>query len=158
MRADGSIQGNDNDADRKRFEPHYAKSGVSDQVQIYEPVLKDQNGALTTGLLTAVKYVKDNRLLPQGFDKQTADADIAVYGGAAEDPGFTAAGHRLRYSIAVCNTRGPFHVEAELWYEPIGYRWANNLKGYKAAEPKRFTGYYDAMANGAAVMLVNARR
>ena len=53
---------------------------------------------------------------------------------------------------------GPFRVEAELWYEPIGFRWANNLKPYDAAEPKRFTGYYDAMASGAATLLVRAER
>jgi len=154
LRPDGSIEGNDNDADPKRFEPRYADIRSADQVQIYEPILKDQDGNITTGLLTAVGYAKDNRLLPRGFDKRTAEADIAVYGGAAQDPAFTAAGHRLRYSVAVGNAQGPFHVEAELWYEPIGFRWANNLKPYNAAEPKRFTGYYDAMGNTAAVLLV----
>ena len=33
---------------------------------------------------------------------------------------------------------------------------ANNLKPYDAFEPKRFTGYYDAMSSGSAVMLVRA--
>ena len=50
----------------------------------------------------------------------------------------------MRYSVAV-NGRGPFEVEAELLYQPIGYRWADNLKKYDAPEPKRFNGYYDAM-------------
>ena len=158
LHADGSIEGNDNDADPKRFEPHYREIRTADQVQIYEPILKDQNGNVTTALLSAVGYIKDNRLLPRGFDKRTAEPDIAVYGSAAEDPAFTDAGHRVRYSVAVGNATGPFHVEAELWYEPIGFRWANNLKPYDAAEPKRFTGYYDAMANGAAVLLVRAER
>jgi hypothetical protein len=158
LHANGSIEGNDNDADPKKFEPHYTEIRSADQVQIYEPILKDQNGSVTTALLSAVGYVKDNRLLPRGFDKTSADPDIAVYGGAAQDPGFTDAGHRVRYSVAVGNAQGPFHVEAELWYEPIGFRWANNLKPYDAAEPKRFTGYYDAMADGAAVLLVRSVR
>jgi len=34
---------------------------------------------------------EDNRLLPDGFDKRTADADIAVVGEALNDPAFTAA-------------------------------------------------------------------
>jgi hypothetical protein len=158
LHPDGSIEGNDNDADPKRFEPHYAEIRTPDQVQIYEPILKDQNGNVTTALLYAVGYLKDNRLLPRGFDKTTAEPDIAVYGSAAQDPAFTDKGHTVRYSVAVANAQSPFHVEAELWYEPIGFRWANNLRPYDAAEPKRFTGYYDAMGNGAAVLLVKAAR
>ncbi len=158
LHPDGSIEGNDNDADPKRFEPHYREIRTADQVQIYEPILKDHNGNVTTALLSAVGYIKDNRLLPRGFDKRTAEPDIAVHGGAADDPAFTDAGHRVRYSVAVGNATGPFRAEAELWYEPIGFRWANNLKPYDAAEPKRFTGYYDATANGAAVLLVRAER
>lgn len=49
-------------------------------------------------------------------------------------------------------------MEAELWYERIGFRWANNLKPYNAAEPKRFTGYYDGMGSGAAALLVRAEK
>ena len=50
----------------------------------------------------------------------------------------------------------PYQVEAELWYQPIGYRWAMNLKSYDAEEPRRFVGYYEAMASASAVMLVRA--
>ena len=158
LKPDGSIEGNDNDADPQRFEPHYTEIRSADQVQIYEPILQDLNGKITTSLLSAVGYLKDNRLLPRGFNKATAEADIAVRGTAAQDPAFTDAGHRIRYSVAVGNAQGPFHVEAELWYEPIGFRWANNLKAYDAFEPKRFTGYYDAMASGAATLLVRAEK
>jgi hypothetical protein len=39
----------------------------------------------------------------------------------------------------------------------IGYRWANNLKNYNAAaEPQRFTSYYDSMAAGSAARLASA--
>lgn len=153
LNPDGSIRGNDNDADPKRYEPHYTEIRAPDQVQIYESILKDPQGEVTTGLLTAVGYLKDNRLLPHGFDKTTAAPDIAVHGEALQDVNFNDRGDRLRYSIEVGSAPGPFKVEAELWYQPIGYRWANNLKNYDAAEPHRFNNYFDAMAQASAVML-----
>lgn len=157
LNPDGSIQGNDNDADAARFEPHYTAIDSADQVQVYESILGDENGHVTTGLLAGIRYLKDNRLLPYGFDKQTADKDIAVLGNAANDPNFTGAGDRVRYSVALGNAPGPFHVKAELWYEPIGYRWANNLKPYDSApEPHRFNSYFDSMNSGAAVILTSA--
>ena len=151
---DGSIQGNDNDADPARFEPHYSEISRSDQVEIYESIMRDQAGHVTTGLLNAVGYLKDNRVLPHGFDKQRADKDIAVHGEAAGDSGFTGGGSRVRYSVPLNSSQGPYEITAELWYQPIGYRWANNLKPYgKAAEPRRFTSYYDSMGTGTAVVL-----
>jgi hypothetical protein len=156
LKADGSIEGNDNDADPTRYEPHYREITKSDQVQIYEPILKDSAGRVTTGLLSAVGYLKDNRLLPSGFNKETAEHDIAVVGDAADDPNFTDAGNLVLYSVGVGDARGPFHVEAELWYQPIGYRWAHNLSPYDAAEPRRFVGYYDSMAGATAVLVARA--
>jgi hypothetical protein len=156
LHADGSIEGNDNDIDPSRFQPHYTEITRPDQVEIYEAIMADPAGRVTTGLLTALRFVKDNRLLPYGFDKRTADKDVAVHGGAETDPSFTAGGDTIRYSVAVDGGEAPFQVEAELWYQPIGYRWAMNLKPYDATEPKRFVGYYEAMASGSAVLLARA--
>jgi len=154
--ADGSIQGNDNDANAAAFEPHYEEVRGPDQVQIYETILGDPKGGVTTGLLTGVRYLKDNRLLPHGFDKTTADHEIAVQGGAMRDSDFGGGSDRVRYSADVGNAAGPFTVTAELLYQPIGFRWANNLKAYKGTEPQRFTGYYDAMASASAATLARA--
>src|SRR5437667_266812 len=121
LNPDGSIQGNDNDADPTRFEPHYREITSGDQVEIYEPILKDSAGRVTTGLLSAVGYLKDNRLLPSGFRKDTAEKDIAVVGEAADDPDFTDAGSLVRYSVALADAQGPFRVEAELWYNPSDF-------------------------------------
>jgi hypothetical protein len=60
------------------------------------------------------------------------------------------------YSVGVGDARGPFRVEAELWYQPIGYRWAHNLSPYDAVEPRRFVGYYDSMAGANAVVVGRA--
>ena len=153
LNADGSIQGNDNDADPSRFEPHYREITSADQVQIYEPILKDQAGHVTTGLAAATGYLKDNRLLPSGFEKQTANPDIAVVGDAADDPDFTDAGDLVRYSVPLTDRRGPFHVEVELWYQPIGFRWAHNLNPYQSAETRRFVSYYESMPSTTAIVL-----
>ena len=155
VNADGAIQGNDNDADPLKYEPHYQQITAPDQVQIYEPVLGDRNGVTTTGLLTATQYLKDNRLLPRGFDKATADRQIGVYGDAASDADFTAAGDRVRY-VVNATTAGPVHVEAELRYQSIGYRWAHNLERYDAAEPRRFVSYYTSMAADSSVVVARA--
>src|SRR4029077_466678 len=143
LNPDGSIHGNVNDVDASRFMPHYREISSSDQVEIYEPILKDQDGHVTTGLAAAVGYLKDNRLLPAGFQKQTADEDIAVVGDAADDPNFTGAGDLVRYSVTLGDAQGPFHIDAELWYQPIGFRWAHNLIPYQAAETSRLIGYYE---------------
>jgi hypothetical protein len=152
----GSIQGNDNDGDPTSCEPHYTEITRPDEVQIYEAVMVDSEGAVTTGLLAAVRYAKDNRLLPRGFDKRTADKDVAVHGDAEGDADFAGGGDQIRYSVAVGDAQGPFQVEAELWYQPIAYRWAMNLKKYDAMEPRRFVGYYEEAASGSGVMLAHA--
>ena len=155
MNPPGAIADNDNDTDAAKFEPHYTEIRSAGQVQIYEAVMADSNGRVTTGLLHAVRYAKDNRLLPRGFDKKTADRDTAVVGEALEDADFSAGSDRVRYSIDPGTARGPLRVEAELCFQPIGYRWAINLKGYDAEEPRRFSMYYEAAA--AASMQVLAR-
>jgi hypothetical protein len=156
LNPDGSIQGNDNDADGSRFEPHYREITSSDQVEIYEPILGDTEGHVTTGLLTAVGYLKDNRLLPAGFNKASADKDIQVVGDAAQDPNFTDKGDTVRYSVPAGTSAGPFHIDAELWYEPIGFRWAHNMAQYPAHEPQRMVKYYESLSPSAAIVLGKA--
>ena len=156
LNANGSIQGNDNDEDAGRFEPHYTEISRPDQVQIYESIMAGADGRVTTGLLTALRYVKDNRLLPRGFDKRTADKDIAVHGEADSDEDFSGGRDRVRYSVATGDAQGPFQVEAELWFQPVGYRWAINLKNYTAPEPQRFVRYYEETASGSGVRLARA--
>jgi mono/diheme cytochrome c family protein len=156
LNADGSIVGNANDADPRRYEPHFTEITQPDQVEIYEPILKSADGKVTTGLLDAVGYFKDNRLLPSGFDKATAVPDVRVVGAAAEDPKFDDQGSTVRYSVATGGAAGPFRVDVELVYQPIGYRWAHNFEPYDAAEPKRLVSYYEQAAHDSAVVLAHA--
>ena len=153
---EGSIVGNEADMDPTRFEPHYDRITEPDQVQIYEPILGDSAGRPTTGLLTAVRYLKDNRLLPRGFDKGTADAGIAVYGAALADDSFVGARDRVRYEVPVPSGEGPYRIDVVLRYQPIGFRWAHNLEPYDAPEPQRFVAYYASMSNASSTEVARA--
>ena len=145
LQENGAIAGNDNDEDPERYEAHYARIDSQEQVQIYEAIMEHYAGGPTTGLLNGVSYLKDNRLLPRGFAKRSADADVAVHGTAATDADFQGGSDRVQYSIDVPGSAGPFTTAVELLYQPVSYRWARNLEQYDAAEPQRFVGFYDSM-------------
>jgi hypothetical protein len=152
----GAIAGNASDEDPTRYEPHYDEIRSADQVQIYESVMVDLRGTPTTGLLQGVRYVKDNRLLPRGFDKSTASGDVAVHGAATSDADFQSGSDRVRYAIDVSRAQGPITLQAELRFQTISFRWARNLGTYAAAETKRFVSYYDSMAQGSSLAIARA--
>lgn len=154
---DGGIAGNDNDEDPARYEPHHEVITTADQVQIYEPILGNPAGEVTTGLLRAVRYLKDNRLLPSGFVKESAAPEIAVSGAALGDINFKEGEDVVDFEVEVKEGRMPFSVDAELWYQPIGKRWAHNLDVAGAPEAIRFVSYYRQMARQSALLLTSVR-
>ena len=83
---------------------------------------------------------------------KSANGDVAVRGRAAEDVDFQSGGDRMIYSVPVQNVVGPFTIKAQLWYQPIAYRWARNLGVHKAGEIDRFTSYYDTMSDHSALL------
>jgi hypothetical protein len=152
----GRITGNDYDEDPQKFEPHYPVIRRASDVQIYESVIAGADGTLTTGLLTGLRYLKDNRLLPDGFDKRRAPADVAVHGDALGDEDFAGGGDRVRYVVDLGGAAGPFQVTVQLWFQPIAFRWAENLRAYDAIETRRFVRFYDDMAAGSAMPIARA--
>jgi hypothetical protein len=155
VRGTGQIDGSDSDADPGKVESHFDEISSADDVQIYESVMGTPSGTPTTGLLQATRYLKDNRLLPRGFDKGTAAAEIAVVGSAFDDDDFIGGEDRVRYRIPAA---GVASVVVELRYQPIGYRWARNLEPYDAAEPRAFLRYYDALASSSSVVVATVSR
>ena len=144
---DGRISGNDNDDDATRYEPHYTLLSTPDQVQIYESILLNSDGGVTTVLLRAAAYAKDNRLLPQGFDQAAPPAEALVFGEATTDNDFTGGGDRLGLQIDLGSATGPFTVQVELLYQSIGYRWAQNLLEDTTVEAQTFGTYYATVPN-----------
>jgi hypothetical protein len=145
VNGDGSIHGNDNDRDPGLYEPHYQVIDRPDQVQIYEVIFLDVHGNITTGLLSAYEYLKDNRFIPSGFDKHTAFPEVAVYGAAFEDQDFLGGSDRLSYQVDVGERQGPFTVSVRVLYQAIAYRWMENLRAFDAPEIEAMSAYYDAL-------------
>ena len=143
----GRITDDDHDADPARFEPHRKVISQPGEVQIYESVMVDTEGNVTNILLRGSGYIKDNRLLPVGFDKATAADDIGVDELALDDANFTGGGDRVMYSINVGDAAGPFTIRAELLYQSIGYNWAEKLRAFATDESAAFLAYVDAVPN-----------
>jgi hypothetical protein len=142
--AEGMILDDDGDLVAGTFEPHYQVIDEPGQVQIYESVMLNSEGKVTTNLLQGVLYGKDNRLLPPGFDKTAVVPDIAVVGEAFEDEDFTGGSDDVRYLITLpSGTTGQVTVEVQLLYQAMGYRYAQNLREHPSEEQELL---FDLMA------------
>ncbi len=139
---DGTITGNAADFDPTAYEPHYDIISQSDQVQIYEAIMGNTDSEVTYTLLRAAEYLKDNRLLPAGADKDLLPVDIAVYGLAAQDASFVGGSDQVRYEVNLAGAQGPFTVSAELLYETLSYRFVQDLLADATSLTERFGVYY----------------
>ena len=77
-------------------------------------------------------------------------------GEAAQDPAFTGGGTTTHYEMSTGGMSKPFHIAVELLYQPVSFRWTQNLVTYSAAEPKRFVGYFGIAAARSAQQLAHA--
>jgi hypothetical protein len=137
---EGRIIGNDSDDSPLGFEPHYQVIETPDQVQIYESVMADSTGQVTTNLLQGVSYLKDNRLLPPGFDKQISPPDTAVIGDALTDEDFIGGQDTVMYRISMPagTDAAGVRVTVELLYQSMGYRFIANLAEHPSDEQATF--------------------
>ncbi len=129
------------------YEPHFNVIVSSDQVQIYEAIFVDSNRQVTTGLMLASEYIKNNRLLPAGFAKDQVDDDIAVVGDAATDDNFVGGGDEIVYAIPVGGGHSIFTIEVELLYQTISYRWGQKFIGSNSQEGINFLTYTEKVDN-----------
>ena len=124
---EGNIEGRDHP-----FEPHHQVSRSGDDVQIYEMVMSDLGGHLTTRLNAAYQPLKDNRLLPTGFRvDHTVFDTVATWGNVNEDPDFTTESNngldRIEYRIPLSGRTGLADLSVSLRYQTLPARWMADL-------------------------------
>jgi hypothetical protein len=114
------------------WEPHYdVITDDANEVQIYEMVMGDVLGNVTTVLERAHHMIKDNRLVPTGFTTEHPAYDSTmVVGVAASDPNFNAingiegtATDDVHYHIPLQGVNGNVTVTARFWYQSLPPKW-----------------------------------
>jgi hypothetical protein len=83
--------------DRVSYQPHHQRIDAEDQVQVYEELVQGEDGLLTTSFLNIHHHLKDNRLLPRGWQPTPAPVEgieasmfqaTHPVGEAASDPDY----------------------------------------------------------------------
>jgi hypothetical protein len=148
MLADGRIVGVDTDEDPATIEPHHQIITSPDQVQVYEAILGTTDDEVTFTLLRASQYLKDNRIVPEGFDPLNVPEDIRPVGFCLDDQDFGSGGDELTYRIDEL-TRSSYRVTVELRHQAIGYPFVRDLEEM-SQDPvvSRFLGLYRAVQPG----------
>jgi len=116
----GAIAGVSEDVNPANFEIHYDEIVDETQVQVYQAIVGNPAGERTHSLLDGTGYLKDNRLTPLGFDKNSVPADVAVAGDALNDDDFNNGVDTVTYKVAV-DGEGAYNVLVELRYQPFAY-------------------------------------
>lgn len=142
INGDGSVAGLDSDLDSTTYEPHYDLITSQDQVQAYEAIMQNNLGDVTYTLLRAADMLKDNRLLPPGFDKNTVSPDIGVAGAASDDSNFLGGSDEIEFQVAV-GKGSRFTVQTELVYQTLANAFLQDLKQDTTQEIAELTAMYD---------------
>lgn len=125
------------------IQPHRDLINRDDQVLILEDVMADVNGRPTFTLLRAATHLKDNRLLPKGWNPNHPDAEhTGVYGEAATDGSFVDGADTITYELVAPEAEGPYRIQAAFLYQTLSPRFAAELFTYSTSEVEAFKRYY----------------
>lgn len=137
------------------WEPHYNTITSADQVQIYEMVMGDVNGNLTTILERAKAPLKDNRLAPAGFTVGHASYDTTqIVGTALADPDFNhengvegSGTDVVHYHAPMGGYTGLVNITAKVWYQSAPARTMQEMFAHSSPEIDRFKTMFLAADN-----------
>lgn len=146
------------DARPASFSPHLEVIRSGADAQVYQSILGTPEGDPTHGLLRASRYLKDNRIPPQGWVSSGPRAgDTPVIGAAGADPDFNRQGgiegtgaDRVTYRIGA--TDQAHLLEVRLLYQSVSPRYAEDLLSNQTDEVDRFRAMYAAVPNAPEVM------
>jgi hypothetical protein len=133
------------------FEPHHRIINSEQQVQIYEMVMGDVNGDVTTVLERAYQHLKDNRIPPEGFNSTHFAYDtVQIVGAALNDPDFNkvdgvegSGADRIYYHIPLNRFYGQINVTAKVHYQTVSNKWLQEMFSYSSDEINTFKSYYE---------------
>ena len=134
------------------YQRHRDNITQDDEVQIYETIMADEFGVPTTTLLKAARYIKDNRIPPQGFVSTILNfEDIAIHGDASEDSNFNSdngregtGSDRVHYKINIPENSGDLTVETGIYYTSLSKAFEDDIFSNDHEDIIKFKGMYFA--------------
>lgn len=137
------------------YEPHHEMINQQDQVQVYEMVIEDIGGNITTILERMHTTVKDNRLVPLGFSSSHSVYDTTrIEGAATSDPDFNYSGATegtgadiVHYHIPLAGYTGDLNVRARVYYQAVPPEWVAEMFTASTPEIDLFEWMYSAADN-----------
>jgi len=126
LNSEGQIIGVDDTLAANEYELHHDKIDNDKDVQIYETILSDTDDNMTYILLHALHYLKDNRILPKGLDKNNVPENINPHGYAENDSDFIGGSDTVKYEIKDLPA-DDYTVTATLHYQSLSYGFAQDL-------------------------------
>ena len=132
------------------YEPHYQIIRAEDQVQIYELVMGDVNGDVTTVLERADFPIKDNRIPPFGFSTSHEVYDTTeIAGQALEDPDFNKTNGQegsgsdvIYYHIPMNGNYELLKATATIFYQPTPPKWMDEMFAESSPEIDQFKSMF----------------
>ncbi|HEU4430015.1 MAG TPA: hypothetical protein VFT98_14730, partial [Myxococcota bacterium] len=115
---DGRVLESEHAKRAEQLQPDHREIAAPEEVQIYEERYVAPNGELTTSFLSLAKKVKDNRILPNGWNADSEDVrkyEMAPVGVADPESGRDV----VTYRVPAAAVSGATHVEARLTYQAL---------------------------------------
>ncbi len=131
--------GRDPKTGQQTYQPHHKLITSPNQVQIYETLLRNAAGDLTTSFIHGCEIVKDNRLLPRGWKGNGPGPELTGYflkathsdPATAKNPSYTdgSGTDEVTYQIDLPAGVEPtnLQVRATLYYQAIPPYYLRNL-------------------------------
>ncbi len=114
--------------------PHCDRVTSSADVALYEAQMVDAHGNPTWLLLRGERFVKDDRLLPKGWEQDGPYPAVTAPKGVEGDADF-GAGDVVQFRIALpSDATGTLRVEAKLVHQVVGARWLAEWETYDLPE------------------------
>lgn len=135
------------------FEPHHDLINDPGQAQIYEFIMGDVNGNVTTTLERSATHLKDNRLVPQGFSSTFSNFNdtTEIAGNALTDPDFNHAGATegtgsdiVHYHVPLAGYTGSLQLSARVWFQTVRPGWLDETFAHSSPDIDRFKRWFFA--------------
>ena len=141
------VDQNDQLLDHEKFagdvEPHHQIITQDTQVQIYQAVMQNHLGRPTHALTKAKGWLKDNRILPQGYSREHPTAHYTLPVAVDQDEDFIGGQDLVHYQIPLQSQQQAHKIVVRMVYQTLGAKFMRLLFQTDVPEVAAFRHMYE---------------